>query len=385
MAESNLHEMVLDILTCSICIEEAHDPRTLPCQHTYCLECLKKYIDSKERKYEIECPFCRTMCPLPNGNVDDLPPSFLYTQLKDANTIFTTEKKKETFKDNVTESECRSQEAAKLEQEGNTDKICSSDGCDKAAESFCKSCKYICPDCYNDHKTVRAMKSHVILTLNEAATMQKNEPPLCSKHHDERLKLFCEDCSSPICYMCFSVEHATHKCVELIIKADKEKDKLGNVMRTIKDYLNKCCEMSNSITLHSEKLHEICNNVKCQVKERADEIILEVKCREEAIKQDVEQNYKQVDKVLNAETDKVNLMQGILQNLQYSSNQLFLYGSHYEFVTKGKSIDQTVQDNNPDDVELNLPELDMSEAEIKLHDMKVRIMITLHTLHITLI
>ena len=75
-------------------------------------------------------------------------------------------------------SGCLHQQVAKQGHEGNTDKICSSDGCSLAAQSFCKTCKYICPDCYNDHKTVRAMKTHVILTLNEAATMQKNESPL---------------------------------------------------------------------------------------------------------------------------------------------------------------------------------------------------------------
>ena len=154
-------------------------------------------------------------------------------------------------------------------------------------------------------------------------------------------------------------------------------------MRTIKDHLNKASEMLESITLHSAKLHEISDNVKCQVKERVDGIIHEVKCREEAVIQDVEQNYKQADKILKAEADKVNLIQGVLQNLQYSINQLFLYGSHYELVTKGKSIDQTVQDNNPDDVEVTLPDLDMTATESKIHDMKVSIMITSHALHTT--
>ena len=368
MAECNLQEMVQDIITCSICVEEAKDPRPLTCQHTFCLLCLKTYIETKERQDELECPVCREVCLLPNGNVHDLPANLLYTQLKDANTRCTGKTKGDTSEDNNTDREDKRQE-----QEDKTKMMCSSDGCEGIAKVFCKTCKYICSECEADHKTVRAMKSHVILTLNEAPKIQKQELPLCSKHNNKHIELFCEDCDLPICSMCYPVDHGTHKCVELIIKAEREKEKLGNVMRTTKDHLNKTNEMSESITLHSAKLQKTTDNVKCQVRKRADEIIREVKYREEAIIQDVQENYKQADKILKSEADKVNLIQGILQNIQYSSNQLFLYGSQYELVTKSKSIEQRVQDNNPDDVELNLPELETTEAELKLQDMKVYI------------
>ena len=370
MAEPNLQEMVQDIITCSICVEEACDPRPLTCQHTFCLQCLKKYIESKERQNDIECPVCRGMCTFPNGNVDDLPSSFLYAQLKDANTRCTTAKKKDPSEDNKTDREDERQE-----QEVKTEMTCSSEGCGQNATSFCKTCKYICAECEDGHKAARSLKAHVILTLTEAANLRKNELPLCSKHHDKHLELFCEDCDIPICYICYPVDHGTHKCIELKIKATRKKDQMAQVIKTIKGHLKKTSEMSESITIHSAKLQETADNVKSQVRARADEIIREVKYRQEAIIQDVEENYKQADKILKSKADKVNLIQGILQNLQYSSNQLYLHGSQYEFVTKGKSIEQRVQDNNPDDVELNLPELDTTEAELKLQDMKVGVRI----------
>ena len=373
MAEPNLQEILQDIITCSICVEEANDPRPLTCQHTFCLQCLKKYIEIKKRQDEIECPVCREVCPLPNGNVDDLPTSFLYTQLIDANSKFTSEKKKETNTENRTETGCIYQKETIHEKENKPDIICSSDGCEQIAKSFCENCKYICSECEDEHKIARSLKAHVILTLNDAANILKNQLPFCSKHLEERLKLFCEECDLPICSMCYPVEHGTHKCVELIIKAARDKDQLENVMKTIKDHLNKASQMSESITLHSAKLQETADNVKCQVRKRADEIIREVKYREEAIVQDVEENYKQADKMLKGEADKINLVQGILQNLQYSSNQLFLYGSQYEFVTKAKPIEQTLQENNPDDIQLNLEELDTTETELKLQDMRVGI------------
>ena len=378
MAEANLLEMLQDIITCSICVEEANDPRPLTCQHTFCLQCLKTYIQSKERQDEVECPVCRKVCRLPNGNVENLPASFVYTQLKDANAKCTAEKKKGTAEDNK-----RDREEARQEQEHKTKLVCSSDECQQIAKVFCKTCKYICSECEAEHRNARSLKAHVILTLNEAANLKKNEFPHCSKHHEERLKLFCEECDIPICYMGKSVDHSNHECVELISKADREKFKLGQAMKTTKSHLKKTSEMSELITLHSAKLRENAANIKCQVGKRAEEIIREVKDREKAIIQDVEENYKQADKALEGEADKVNLVQGVLQSHLYHIVLLYLHGSQYELVTKDKSIEQTIQDNDPDDMKLDIPELDTSEAELKLQDFKVFIPGTLIWNHVS--
>ena len=93
-------------------------------------------------------------------------------------TIFTSEKMKEQKLDTVGYS----RKEPRKEQDDKTGKMCSSHGCSKTAKVFCKSCKYICSDCEADHKTVRSMKSHVILTLREAAGFEKTELPLCFKH-----------------------------------------------------------------------------------------------------------------------------------------------------------------------------------------------------------
>ena len=376
MAERNLEDLVQDIMTCSICVEEAIDPRPLTCQHTYCLQCLKKYIATKETQDSVECPVCRQLCQFPNGNVEDLPASFLYSQLKDAKTRCKSESKKETTAKNKSDTDHAdgfSQDGTTQGETFKTDMTCCSGGCVKTAESFCKTCKYICSDCKDDHQTIRALKGHVFLTLEEAANLQKTELPLCSKHPEERLKLFCEECGLSICSICFPMEHATHKCVDIIIKAAAEKDQLRHVKKTIKEYLSKSLALSESLTLHSTNLRETADNLKCKVRDTVDKIICEVKHREAAIIQDVDQNYDGAKKILKGEADKVNLDQSFLQNLQYSSVELLQHGSPFDLVTKRRSIEQTVHQHNPDDVELNLQEMDTKEAERKLAELKVGI------------
>ncbi|XP_053393508.1 uncharacterized protein LOC123564898 [Mercenaria mercenaria] len=63
---------VENILSCSICMEIFRVPRVLPCQHTFCEDCLSSYIrDVRKKKGKkkksattFKCPLCRTRVDL---------------------------------------------------------------------------------------------------------------------------------------------------------------------------------------------------------------------------------------------------------------------------------------------------------------------------------
>ncbi|XP_076832886.1 finTRIM family, member 86 [Brachyhypopomus gauderio] len=47
-----------DMFSCAVCLEVLCDPATLPCGHTYCLQCIQKHWD-KAAKGVYSCPQCR--------------------------------------------------------------------------------------------------------------------------------------------------------------------------------------------------------------------------------------------------------------------------------------------------------------------------------------
>ena len=72
-------------LTCAICLDRYRGPKTLPCHHSFCQECLEHAIANLPL-----CPSCRRPVMLPDGGVASLPPAFLinnflelHGQLKD--------------------------------------------------------------------------------------------------------------------------------------------------------------------------------------------------------------------------------------------------------------------------------------------------------------
>ena len=353
MAGNKVLDMVQEILTCSICMEECVDPRQLQCQHIFCCECLQQYIDKKDKKDEIDCPVCRKWCSLPNGKVDELPVSFLYNQLKEAKSL-------SPGSDNTGD-----------ETDKKVELKCSSDDCMNQAIAFCKICKFICPECKADHTTVRSLKSHKIISLDEAVNLEKKVMPSCFKHPSRVLEMYCETCSIPICLMCYPLNHPSHQCVELKEKSEEGRKELETVLRTINLYLDTTDKIEQSVNNHSLKLNAAADAMKQEASKNIERIHQQLKYREEAIQGDVETSHRQAEKKLEAEADKINVIKISLKSLQFYGNQLLLYGTPCDYVAKVSPLKDRLISHNPDDLDINLLDMDATDAQEKIDELKV--------------
>jgi len=65
-----------ELLECSICLEQlSHRNKVLPCQHTFCTQCLK---DVYNKRQMLDCPECRKKVTDP---IDSLPPNILANRI----------------------------------------------------------------------------------------------------------------------------------------------------------------------------------------------------------------------------------------------------------------------------------------------------------------
>ncbi|XP_078661714.1 tripartite motif-containing protein 2-like [Branchiostoma floridae x Branchiostoma belcheri] len=74
----SLGEQIHEELSCSICLELFTRPKVLPCQHTFCQDCLQDHV---EVRTPLECPNCRQPFSLPPGGVPALPDNHLVASL----------------------------------------------------------------------------------------------------------------------------------------------------------------------------------------------------------------------------------------------------------------------------------------------------------------
>ncbi|CAH0764401.1 unnamed protein product [Diatraea saccharalis] len=70
---------IQDLVQCPLCLEVLHNPKMLPCQHTFCLACLGVYISGSPI---IKCPICNTKIQVSGPNyVNELPPNLYIDSL----------------------------------------------------------------------------------------------------------------------------------------------------------------------------------------------------------------------------------------------------------------------------------------------------------------
>ena len=73
-----------EIVTCSLCFELFNSaeklPKGLPCMHTFCLECLEKYVNNK-LDLTLPCPLCQGKFTVPKDGVGTISTNILVKQI----------------------------------------------------------------------------------------------------------------------------------------------------------------------------------------------------------------------------------------------------------------------------------------------------------------
>ena len=73
-------------LKCSVCLDLYTNPKTLPCLHSFCQECLEGLPQEREARgdtYYLSCPTCRQRTEVPREGVGAFPVAFTLNNLKE--------------------------------------------------------------------------------------------------------------------------------------------------------------------------------------------------------------------------------------------------------------------------------------------------------------
>ena len=175
---------------CALCLETVNNPKTLPCLHSFCLECLEKHAGFARKQLQtmIKCPVCQTSLQIPEGDTfNNLPTSFRLKKLVELLAL-----------------RDRSVRAPK----------CSDCDENNIASAYCFVCQnFLCTACFEAHQRLKITRGHrsVVIEKLQAPDVQEfiNRPIMCSMqyHENQPLEFYCFECKIPICLKCSVVSH----------------------------------------------------------------------------------------------------------------------------------------------------------------------------------
>ena len=229
-----------DITECPICTNIFTDPRVLPCIHTFCLKCIEGWArNRKPGEQKLACPLCRKVITVSQQQVAQLPKNLFVEKLLDVKKL--------------SSGSLSGKEAVVCE-------ICSSDK-STVAVAYCIECQQnMCQQCSDSHKKMRATVSHRFIELQSPIAadelLVKLSANMCDKHRDKPMEVYCVQCKSVMCMMCYIKEHNSHKCTDVSDVADElnkqlgaDCDDVGKKAVEFKERLNKLAEREKMLLI----------------------------------------------------------------------------------------------------------------------------------------
>ena len=261
---------------CPLCIETVKNPKTLPCLHSFCLQCLGKLAGFARRQLQtiIKCPVCQTSFHIPEGDTfNNLPTSFHLNRLVDVLAL----------KDGSTQAQ----------------KCGSCDDNLNSATCYCFVCQnFLCKGCFEAHQRLKATRGHrnVLIDKLQAQDVEEliNRPVMCSQqyHENQPLEFYCEECKVPICHKCSVVSHNRHAMTDTQKAAQVQKMQMAEAVKKVKAetviYEN---EIRKQIELMDKNKNEILSAEE-KMTEAVEEMIRNLREHERKVKANLTEIYE---------------------------------------------------------------------------------------------
>ncbi|CAH1250618.1 TRIM56 [Branchiostoma lanceolatum] len=308
-----------DFLECTICLEPFKDPKILPCLHTFCEGCLKKFVAQDKVKNKFQCPTCRTETVLPKGGVASFKSNFFVQSLSDTVQAHKTLVSKED--DKVPCNVCEEEVASR--------------GCVPCEE-------FLCDECACAHHRAKRTRSHEVIGVAElkeqlitkTGSLKSKSLPFCPKHEEEKLKFYCETCKHPICRDCTVLQHKNHQYGYLADAVGNVRAKIKNKLKTARHKIKKYGDKANAVATKQAELDTRCQKAEDDIDAAAEEEIKLfsglVKSKQTALKEKLAGIKAARSKQLSATADSVESTLGCLSSTVNVSQKVVEHGSDFD-------------------------------------------------------
>ncbi|XP_072047212.1 E3 ubiquitin-protein ligase TRIM71-like [Amphiura filiformis] len=220
----------------------------------------------------------------------------------------------------------------------------SCDNSDNQAVGRCVECNdFLCKKCVDIHKSLRILKHHHVLTLEELRSGKLTmhnlpEQEMCPKHKGEVLRFYCETCDEPMCRDCTVVDHPRpdHTQIDLKSAVEERHDKIVELFKQV-ELIPKAIDIA---TAEDEKTLK---ELKANEKKAISLYKKTVKKAETEFTQKMKQLVAKRSKEIEAHRDCLQSQKSRLCTSLEMTQQITQNGSEHDVATMYSSLSNTMQ------------------------------------------
>ncbi|XP_078000021.1 tripartite motif-containing protein 2-like [Glandiceps talaboti] len=304
--ETFLKEFGKDYLSCTICLETYKNPKILPCQHTFCQDCLTKLV---RRSGKLKCSVCKKSCEVPNGRVAELQ-EYLLAREQDSG-----------MKYDITETAFNKKVTNKLSN---------------------ARCKHDL-----SHRRAKVTRNHTIITVEEykegrSTSCLLPQKVYCNVHPENEVKYFCESCQVTMCTDCAMIKHRSEKHVHRELKeaADKCIIQLKEMVARLRKKEKETERCKSEVKQTRNQLQVRCQEEEKKVRKKAEEMVQKIRKEEKRLVDELKSEYGQKVKTTEVQIDEWEMKHGNISSTCGYLEALMHHGSAAQLMTNKQ---QTVQ------------------------------------------
>ena len=313
-------------LTCPVCLDHYTNPKTLPCLHSFCQDCLEGLpLDKKNETYYLSCPTCRHCTELPEEGAGAFPVAFHVNNLKEIHGLM----KKVAYPQQVTCDNCTTANAT----------------------GYCKDCnQFLCTECISMHKKWALFANHKLTSLDEvtasvSSTSQllapaKQEAPLICPipSHDEPLKYYCDTCDESICRDCIMLAHLGHKYNLIADSFTKHREALENFLNPVKVKIEGLKKVLSALAEREGEIRERGEGVLEEIHEMVEEMMNVLRESERKLTEQAKRVTDDKLKVLSEQMKSAEMSLSVLEDVEDYVEQSLKTGSPQQVLRSKKQM-----------------------------------------------
>ena len=221
-------------------------------------KCIREWSKDKQPGDKLACPLCRKEFTLPSNGVEDLPKNFFIANFLEMKELSSVESKTSSCE------ACSGDEESEYEVQN-------------VASVYCIECQMkLCKNCERGHKAIKAIRLHKLIKIGENVNAdmlyQSMLPAGCDEHKKENLKIYCFECKSVICVMCYIELHSSHKCSDINKVQDDFRRQMTCDGDNIAVGVDKCREMLDNLEKEKNEFVEQVEKTGVEINEKAEQL-----------------------------------------------------------------------------------------------------------------